>query len=208
MESPVYDRTAIRSAPLSVWLCSVVLFWSIGAAADGYAELRDTGWHTETQVYLAGMTNYVKKDDTTVTFDTVAATAELKISSKARPYYAGLFVDYRFSANNRFSDDVNLGTYLKYNLRKWDATTYLFVNKSPRTKGTWLFGGRLRYRVADNHKLGVIATGSFRYPGSPELALGYFGSISDSLSLNVIADPGFNKGPDLAAHMELVWQIH
>ena len=208
MQSRVYDNKADRSAARRVWVCSIALLWSMGFVTDGYAASPDAEWRAETEFYVAGMSNYVKNDGSTVTYETVATTAELKFSSKARPYSAGLFADYRFSTNNRFSDNMSLGGYLEYSLRHWDATSYLFVNKSPGTEDTWFFAGRLRYRVAQKHKLGVMASGSFRYPGSPALALGYFGSISDSLSLNVIVDPGINKGPDLAAQLQLVWQVH
>ena len=201
------DKTANHTPRQMLRACGIALLWAMGVASDGYAETLRTGWQAETRLYLTGMINYQKKDNSSVTFDTVATTVELKFSSDTRPYYASLFVDYQFSSDNRFDDNVNLGAYIKYSLQNWDATTYLFVNKSPTASGTWLYAGRLRYRVADNHKLGVEAMGSLRGPSSPTLALGYYVSISDSLSLNVVADPGISTGPDLAGRIELVWQI-
>ena len=103
--------------------CGIALLWAMGVASDGYAETLKTGWQAETQLYLTGMINYQKKDDSSVTYDTVATTVELKFSSDTRPYYASLFVDYQFSSDNRFDDNVNLGAYIKYSLQNWDATS-------------------------------------------------------------------------------------
>ncbi len=195
------SRAQNRRASRRVWVSTLLLVMAVAtnACAD---------WQADVELYLTGMTDYVQKDQTLATYNFVASTAELTISSRDRPYYASLFADYRFSTNGDLPDIVNLGGYVKYIMRRWDATTYLFVNKTSRTEDAWYYVGRLRYRVAENHKVGVFTTGSLAYPGSLDFAFGYFGSISDSLSLNVVADPGINKGPDFAAHMELVWQVH
>jgi hypothetical protein len=83
----------------------------------------------------------------------------------------------------------------------------VFVNQSPRTDKTWLYAGRLRYYVAENHKLGIEAYGQFGNAHSPQLMLGYYGDISDSVSLNLALGPLTSSGPDLSARLELVWQV-
>lgn len=118
------------------------------------------------------------------------------------------FADYRLSNDDYVGQTVNLGGYLKYTLYDWDAATYLIASQAPATTVTWKFAGRLRYRFAEHHKIGLEVTDSLHSPGSPTVVLGYYGSLSDSLALNIFADPGFNKGPNVAAGMELVWQFH
>jgi hypothetical protein len=187
--------------------CTIALLSISVISLAGHAAPVSTDWHAETQFYLTGMMDFRSEKGYSNSWDTVATTVEIKFSSEARPYYGGLFADYRFSSDNHFDDIVNLGVYMKYGLRKWDATSFLFVNKMHGKRDSWLYAGRLRYRIFENHKLGIEAMGSFRKPESPALAFGYYGSLSDALSLNVILDPGVNHGPDFAAHMELVWQV-
>jgi len=201
--SKVTAGTGRRAHICAFALLSVLIF-----AADGNADSLDTGWRTETGLYLTGTSHYLRQNDAAINFDTMAATAEFRFVSDVRPYYAGLFVDYGYSADSRFDGRLNLGGYFKYQLNRWDATAYMFVNKSPAHPDTWLYAGRLRYRVSDRHKLGIRTMATFRDPDEPELMLGYFGSISDSLSLNVLVGAGINAGPDLAAQLELSWQIH
>ena len=147
-------------------------------------------------------------NNSSVTYDTLATAAEIRFSSDTRRWYASLFADYRYSSDKRFTDKANLGGLIKYGWYRWDATTYVLVNKTPGASGTWLYAGRLRYRASENHKLGIEAVASFKHPSSVELMFGYYGTISDSLSLNALVGPGIADGPDLNARLELTWQVH
>jgi hypothetical protein len=118
-----------------------------------------------------------------------------------------LFADYRFSTDGRHTDHANLGGLFKYGWKKWDSTSYLFVNKSPRSSDTWLYAQRIRYRIADKHKIGIEAYGSLEKAGSPQLMLGYYGDVSDSVSLNLALGPVTQSGPDFSARLELIWQF-
>jgi hypothetical protein len=186
----------------AVFLMAFALTVSAQAVAD------DAQWQTEPSFYLAGVTGYVEKDGTSYGFDALAMAAELKISHFARRWYASVFAEYHISGDDGFDDIINVGTYWKYNRQSWDATTFIFVNQTPRTAHTWYYASRLRLHVAGNHKVGVEVAGSLTHAESPTLALGYYGDINDSLSVNVIADPGINGRHDFAARMELVWQVH
>lgn len=139
--------------------------------------------------------------------DTIAATADLTIYSASRPYYGGLFVDYRYSSSSQFDDNLNLGGYFRYNRSRWDTTAWLFVNQSQDNSETWLYATRLRYRVAENYKLGIEAMAPIDHAGDADLMLGYYGSLTDSLSLNILAGAAANGTTELAARIELSWQM-
>jgi len=83
----------------------------------------------------------------------------------------------------------------------------LFVNQAPGRADTWLYATRLRYRVKEHFKLGIEALAPIAHANAPEVMLGYYGSITKSLSLNVLAGAGVNGGPDRLARMELSWQV-
>ncbi len=182
-------------------LCSPML------AGNTHAQTLNPEWQTETRFYLSGMSYYWAKDDASAFYDTLAATGELRVKSDARPWYAGLFADYRHSTDRDYSDNLNIGGYIKYGQYRWDATAYAFVNKSPQSDDTWIYAGRLRYRVAEDHKIGIEAFSSFKNAKSPQLMLAYYGDISDNLSITVAAGRGAGNGPDLSARLELVWRV-
>jgi hypothetical protein len=203
----ICDRKLVRTTSCIVQACGIALLWASAFVTDGFAQSLDTGWQTETRFYLTGMSNFQKDHGSSARYDNMAATAELRLISDARPWHASLFVDYRFSTDSRYANNVNLGGLVKYGWANWDATTYVFVNQSSVTPDTWLLAGRVRYRVAENHKLGIETVATFKDPGSTELLLVYYGDVSDTLSLSVAAGPGIGEVPDFNARLELTWQV-
>ena len=175
-----------------------------GAADTGHAE---AVWRAQPELYLSGLTNYARTGGRSSAFDTVAFTAELTFFSPGRPYWGGPFVDYRSSSASRFEDNLNLGVYGRYNLLRWDITGWLFENRSPGNPDTWIYATRIRYRVTERVKLGIETLASLDDAGQPRLMLGYYGAVSESLSLNLLAGAGSGGSPDLAARMELVWKV-
>ena len=202
---------ASRNANKAVFYVQVlvgfVLFCLVGLANLVHAQTFEAGWQYETEIYLAGITNYQATNGTSTTHDSVLTAIELKLFSDDRPWYAGVVAEYQFSNDRGFDDVVNLGGYVSANLQNWDATSVVFVSTSPGTADTWYYAAKVRFRFAENHKVGIEVFAPLAHAGSPELALGYYGSISESLSLNVIADPGFNEWSNITAKLELVWQI-
>ncbi len=203
----ISDKQSVSTAPRIVQACGIALLWASGFTTEGFAQSLDTVWRAETELYLTGMANYQKNGGSSASIDNLSTTAELIFLSDARPWYVSLFANYKFSTDSRYLDNFSLGALLKYEWNKWDATTYVFVNQSSETPDTWLYAGRVRYRVAEDHKFGVEAMAPFKDPGSLELMLVYYGEISDSLSLNVAAGPGIGEVPDFNARLELSWQI-
>jgi hypothetical protein len=203
----LFDRRSTRATGRFVRACGIAMLCLFMLVGNAIAQTIESEWNVETRFYLSGMSFYWETGDDSTSYETVAATGELRFRLAARPWYASLFADYRFSTDGRHTDHVNLGGLFKYGWEKWDATTYVFVNQSPRTDKTWLYAGRLRYYVAENHKLGIEAYGQFGNAHSPQLMLGYYGDISDSVSLNLALGPLTSSGPDLSARLELVWQV-
>jgi len=164
-------------------------------------------WRVKPELSLTAITNYQRRSNVSMSHDAIAATAEFTVYSATRPYYGGLFVDYRYSSNSQFDDNLNLGGYFRYNLSRWDTTTWLFMNRSPASSETWLYATRLRYRVSENYKLGIEAMAPIDHASDANLMLGYYGSVTDSLSLKILAGAATNGATELAARIELSWQI-
>ena len=190
------------------WILALTTLWSAAQPRIGYADPIDTKWHVRPEFYLTGISNFRRQQDASVNYDTLAATAYLTIRSPARSYFGGLVVDYRYSSSERFDDNFNIGGYFRVNLGRWDNTTWVFVNRAPQSADTWLYQARLRYRVGERSKLGIEAIAPIDDAGNPKLMLGYYGTLADSLSLNVMAGAGTAGSPDLTTRIELSWQLH
>lgn len=187
--------------------CGTALPCLFVLAGTASGQSPDTEWKADTRFYVSGLSYYWAKDDASALYDTLAATGELRFRSDARPWYVSLFADYRYSTDRKYSDQQDIGAYLKYGRYRWDATAFAFVNKSPRSHDSWLYAGRLRYRLAEDHKVGIEAIGTFRNPQCPQLMLGYYGTISEALSITLAAGRGTRDGPDLSARLELTWRV-
>lgn len=201
------DRSLTLDTGRFIRTCGFAMLISILHAGLANAQSIETEWRTETRFYLSGMSYYWAKEDASAFYDTLAATGELRFRSDARPWYASLFADVRYSTDQDYSDNLNIGGYVKYGHSRWDATASAFVSMSPQTDDTWFYSGRLRYRLAEDHKIGIEAFGTLKDVKSPQLMLGYYGNLSDKLSITLAAGRGTGNGPDLSARLELVWRV-
>ncbi|MDH4110370.1 MAG: hypothetical protein OEW35_18970 [Gammaproteobacteria bacterium] len=177
------------------------------AAGAAAADPADAGWRIRPEFHLAGITDYRESGGSQASRGIAAATLEFTLHSARRPYWGGPFLDYRVSADGGFDDQRNAGVYFRYNLPRWDATTWLFVNRSPGNPHTWLYAARLRYRLAGDHKIGMEAMAPLEDPGSPMLMGGYYGSASDRLSVKLLAGAAVGGAVDFAARLDLVWHV-
>ena len=168
----------------------------------------DSGWHIRPEFHLARTTNYLEYGGGAMHYDTTAATLELTLLSGARAYRGGPFLDYRVSSDGRVEDQFNLGVYFRYDLPRWDATTWLFANRSPGNAPTWWYAARLRYRLVADHKLGIEAMASLDDPAAAMLMGGYYGSLSQAWSVKLLAGSTTSGDVDLAARLELAWHMH
>ena len=172
------------------------------------AQTFDDRWQINFPLYLTAGSHYFTSGSTSGSLSTVSASVEAILTSHAHPYSVGFFADYSYSADGRSAAAVSAGGLVEYEINDWDTNAYLFASKSPGTPQLWLYAGRVRYRLAENHKFGIEVAGKLLDPQASKLMIGYYGTISRSLSVNVVAGAALNSGHDLAARMELVWQIH
>lgn len=164
-------------------------------------------WRVDAPLYLSSAGRYLVYGDRTIAYDSLAAMLQLRASSRDGAFSTGLFADYRFSTDAGFDDIVNLGAMAKYASARWDHSLYTFLSKSPAAADRWGYFARTRYRIAERHKVGIEAMGLLRAPGSPRLMLGYYGSLTSSLTANVAVGSALGAGPDRALRMELTWRV-
>ena len=164
-------------------------------------------WRSETNLYLAGISNYRRSGNSSINTQSLAVAGEFQFLPYARSWHAGLVTEYQFSTDNSFRNNLNVGSYLRFDWNRWDATTIAVVNKASGNPVTWFYAERVRYRFAENHKLGIELGGAIRAGDTPTVVLGYYGTISDSISLNVAVGPVAGGRQNFSARIELLWQV-
>ena len=197
-----------RRARRIACLWGLALFGLPVLIVEASAESADSDWKLSVPLYVQGGAYFRQNGDASVTFEALAANLELLLSSPIRPYSVGLFFNSRISPDNRYSGAVNLGGFLEYRADRWDTSTYLFRNQSRGAPGIWVFGEQVRYQVADGHKLGIEAFGPLADPAESTLMLGYYGTISRTVSFKFVAGAKINAGRERVARTELVWRIN
>ena len=208
MNTTTHSSSRRRTTLQVTGVASIALLWLTLAAGTAQAEAPDEPWHISTPFYLAAGAHYYSNGRSSGAFNTMTVYVEAVLSSRARPYSAGLFVDYSFSPDSREDGTVNAGGLLEYEIHNWDASAYAFNSKSQGDMSMWLYAGRIRRRIAENHKIGIEVVGLFRDPPASKVMIGYYGTISRSLSFNLAAGAALNSGHDRAVNAVLVWQIN
>ena len=198
----------IRRARRITCLWALALFGLPALLVEASAEPPENDWQLNVPLYLKGGAYFQQNGDANVSYEVLAANLELLLSSPVRRYSFGLFVNQRFSPDSRINGTVNLGGLFQFKTNHWDTSTYLFKNKSPHAPGLWVLGERIRYKVSDRHKFGIEAIGTFQDLGDSTLMLGYYGTISRTVSVKFVVGAKINAGQERAARTELVWRVN
>ena len=145
----------VRGASRTLLACGIALVWMGVVAADVQADSLLSEWRAETNLYLAGISNYRRSGNSSINTQSLAVAGEFQFLPYARSWHAGLVTEYQFSTDNSFRNNLNVGSYLRFDWNRWDATTIAVVNKASGNPVTWFYAERVRYRFAENHKLGI-----------------------------------------------------
>lgn len=171
------------------------------------AAFAEREWDVVPAFTLTGISGYSSHAGKSAGFDGIASTFEIEFRPISRPYYSSLFIEYLVSSSRRFDETMNIGALARIDYGRWDTTGYLVVNKAPGSPDTWLWAGRVRYRVLENHKVGIEFLDTLEGPDWPFVSVGYYGDFSDALSLKLITGTVLGDGPEFVAKLELSWSV-
>ncbi len=201
-------RPAARVAPRRTGFASIALLGIIATAGNAHADSAASRWQVSFPVYLSAGAYYQSDGETTDTFQAVAGSAEVLFSSQAYPYSVGLFVGQVYSPDGRQNGAIFAGGLFEHELRNWDSAVSMFRYDARNAKAHWKYFGRVRYRFATRHKLGIEVVGPLRDPSASNLMVGYYGTITESFSVNFVVGSKVNAGRNRVARTELVWQFN
>lgn len=157
-------------------------------------------------VFVTAGTYMLDTTDSTVRHEALSAFIEFRYRSPARLWSASMFVDYMISRD--VADLLKAGALFRYGNGHWDGLAGLFRFR-PRGGSTgWGYKSRVRYRLAERHKVGVE---SFGRPGQIDnsyLMFGYYGDVSADLSVHLVAGANVGNRRDRTARIEVIWQVN
>jgi len=195
--------TAMRRVALA-FACAALLL----AGADGRLRAQDfPGEFAVTpRVFLAGVSQWQPGGDHGTDFRSFGAFAELRMGPRGAPWFGSLFVDHELPGAGAVSRSTGVGAYLRRTAGRFELTTLAMHRSFDERPPAWLYGGRVRYRLAERHRLGLELKGSFGHGGSHKTLLAWYHEFADDVSLNLAAGPLSGSGP-ATVRMELVWQL-
>lgn len=208
MDDCKQQHSASQAAQQAVRIVFIVLLVWAMVSDNARAESRDSEWLVTVPIYLTAGAYLASADTGTDFASSASASAELLLSSPSRLYDMALFVDYRFSRNPKLDKVVHVGSFVQFYSGRWDTTAYVFQQRARHKNNHWGYAGRSRFAFTDQHKLGLEAFATLREPSNIDLSLGYYGKISDALSIKVVAGSNIKSGRQRSARTELVWQFN
>jgi len=153
---------------------------------------------------ISARADYTGERDRVTRRDAFVATTHLRFASPARPVAAGLMVEYRLSDGQ--ADRLLIGGMFSYRLPGWTIATSPFYNQTMHGTGVWQYWCRGRRHITDRHAIDVELFGSLETGRPGKWMLGYFRSVTESLSVNVAAGSRFDAGSDWLARTSVTWR--
>lgn len=198
------SNTSVRCTSL---LVAIGLLGTLRAKAETATTNpgNDALWRAETVFQVAVRTDYASTQGLVTRRDAIAATTHLRFVPRARPYTAGLMIEYQFV--DQRADTLLVAGMFTYKTLKWTAAASPFYKRSTQPSGSdWHYWGTLRRQTTSRHSLGVELFGALESGGPSKWTLGYYGKVSETLSVSVTAGSGFGAGPDWVAGTSLTWR--
>ena len=177
----VFDDT-----PMDVYAEEIQVKPAAYVNANGFSYKTESGWDS---------------------FATLAASAELEFVSETGPWNASLMAEYHVSDDERVDGTLFAGVLAGYRYRDWDVTGYWFSTQFPNQPSQPTLKGRLRYQFVPGHKLGMEYKAYSAAPDRGELQLGYYGTISDNLSMKLRFGSIVGMGWKPLATLEVSWRL-
>ena len=186
----------------------LLALWAEIAGGEPSIEPETRTWKVSTPIYVSGVAWYFDDGANTVDFQSLSVAAEVKLTSNQSPWQTGVFIDRRFSPDNEADGIVNVGWLLKHSLQRWDTALWVFNHNPPNASSQWVFATRARFLISSRHKVGLEVFGSFREAREPDVMFGYYGDLTERLSVKIVAGANTQDTRDRVARTEIVWQVY
>lgn len=202
-------RASLGSAfPLRLLLVATLLLSAVHA--QGVTAATSSGeealWRAEAVFQLAARADYAGTEGHVRRRESVIGSAHLRFASRARPISAGLMIEHRFVDEQ--PDTLLVAGVFTYKIPKWTATASPFYKRTEhRDAGDWDYWASARRHISSRNALGAELFGTLDTGRAEQWMLGYYGTITETLSVSVLAGSGFDSGPDWVARAAVTWRL-
>jgi hypothetical protein len=206
-------RQKRRASPANISFLSRSLFVAIGLLstlqASGEAAATSPGdearWQAETVFQLTERSDHARTQGHLRRLGAVVGTTHLRFASPARPIIAGLMIEYQSIDGE--DDTLLVGGMFTYKMPKWTASASPFYKRTAEhAAGDWHYWGGVRRRISSHHSLGIELFGALDTGKPAKWLLGYYGTITETLSVGVAVGSVFDAGPDWVARTSVTWR--
>jgi hypothetical protein len=202
-------RVSLTNASIPFWslLVAIALLSTPQARGETDAMSADdeAQWHAETVFQIAARTDYSSTQDRLRRRHAIVGTTQLRFTSPARPIVAGLMIEYQWV--DEHADALLVAGLLTYKMPKWTAAAGPYYKKAAQhAAGDWHYWGSVRRRIANRQSLGVEIFGALETGRPAKWLVGYYGTITETLSVSVAAGTEFDAGPDWVARTSVMWR--
>jgi len=158
-----------------------------------------------TSVSLAARSDYQATAGLSKQYRSIAATAQLRFALPSPRYSASVVFEY--SAIEHRSDTAILGAIVAYKAGDWSLSFAPYISKASDRSGVWKQQSTARYRISRRSAVGLELIGSLTRLGASKLLVGYYGKISDTMSVTLTVGSGLDTGPDVAVRSAVIWRL-
>ncbi len=158
-----------------------------------------------TSVSLAARSDYQQTDGLSKQYRSIAATAQLRFPFPSHRYSASVLFEY--SAIEHRSDTALLAAIVWYKTGDWSLSFAPYIHKASDRSAEWKQQSTVRYRISGRSAVGLELVGSLTDLGASKLLVGYYGKVSEALSVTLTVGSGVNTGPDVAVRSAVIWRL-
>ena len=151
--------------------------------------------------------HYAQEENESPKYESVAPAAHFRFTPAEQPFAAGLSVEYEFAHDRDHKDTVEIAGLFSYETATWLASANIIYDKEKNASDKWGYAAGIRYAFRQRQSLGIEILGSFESHGSSQMLLGYYGTLSETFSINVGLGTGIDGGPDWTARTAFIWQF-
>ncbi|MDX1517306.1 MAG: hypothetical protein R3288_10725 [Woeseiaceae bacterium] len=165
-------------------------------------------WRAELPVYLTAILHYRGTDDSHDSRAIASILAELRLRHADRPWSIGPVVEVHRNVTGRDDTAVGAGIIFRHAHEHWDTTALVFRHMPLHAPDAWNYAARLRYRVSPTGKLGAEVYGAVDSMESSDLMVGWYGDITRTLSIRLLAGTTIDRSDARLARIDVVLQLN
>jgi hypothetical protein len=151
--------------------------------------------------------HYEKPDGEPSRYESIAPAVHFRVTPMRQPFTVGISAEYEIANASDDDDVVSVAGIVGYEMAMFNVVGNLIYEKPTGSSGEWGYAAGIRHTFGEKHGLGLELMGSLESEGSSEAMVGYYGELSERITLNAGIGTGVDNGPDGTARLGFIWRF-